>query len=150
MVVKTIVLIPCVKEKLNKKAKARDLYIAPLFTYCLEYARKLNPDKIYILSALHKLLDLEKEIKPYDVTLTYLSPAKRKRNPGTKVLTKTEIKKWGEEVVNQLSQVTDLNKDKFIILAGESYIKPIKPFLKKIETPLKGMTLSQRIKYLRS
>ena len=55
---KTIVLIPCVSKKLNYGAKAKDLYISPLFKYSLAYARKLNPDMIYILSAKHRLVDL--------------------------------------------------------------------------------------------
>ena len=87
---KRIVLISCVSRKGKTKAKAKDLYKGPLFTNSLEYAKSLNPDKIFILSALHNLLDLDTEIEPYDVTLSYLSPNKKAKKPNLKVLTKTE------------------------------------------------------------
>ena len=73
-----IVLIACVSQKLNKKAKAKDLYTSQLFKYSLAYAHSLNPDKIFILSALHHLLDLEMEIEPYNVTLSNIPKSKRK------------------------------------------------------------------------
>ena len=37
--------------------------------YILKYAKKMTPDKIFILSAKHGLLSLSQEIKPYDKTL---------------------------------------------------------------------------------
>ena len=46
-----IVLISCASKKLNHKAKAGDLYISQLFKSGLRYAKSLNPDKIFILSA---------------------------------------------------------------------------------------------------
>jgi hypothetical protein len=85
---KRIVLISCVSKKGNKKAKAKDLYKGPLFTNSLAYGQKLNPDKTFILSALHHLVYLVQEIEPYDVTLSYVPPAKR--NSKLKVLTKKE------------------------------------------------------------
>jgi len=53
-----VVLISCVSRKGLTKSKAEDLYKGPLFTKSLAYAKSLNPDKIFILSALHSLLDL--------------------------------------------------------------------------------------------
>ena len=58
---KIIILIACVSKKRPFKSKAKDLYISTLFTKSLAYAHTLNPDKIYIISALHHLLDLEQE-----------------------------------------------------------------------------------------
>lgn len=119
---KRIVLISCVSRKGKTKEKAKDLYKGPLFTNSLAYGQALKPDKIFILSALHHLLDLDKEVEPYDVTLSYVSPDKRKKKPNLKVLTKGEAKKWGQKVLNQLGEVADLKKDRFIILAGQSSI----------------------------
>jgi len=49
---KKIVLLSCVKDKRNRCAKAGDMYISPLFTKSLNYAKqKLRPDKVFILSA---------------------------------------------------------------------------------------------------
>jgi uncharacterized protein DUF6884 len=83
-----IVLISCVSQKGNQKAKAKDLYKGPLFTNSLAYGQKLNPDKIFILSALHHLIELDEEIEPYDVTLSYVPPSKRTKKSNLKVLTK--------------------------------------------------------------
>lgn len=139
----------CFQERKNK-TKARDLYQGPLFTKSLAYAKSLKPDKIFILSALHHLLDLDTEIEPYDVTLSYISPAKKIDKPNLKVLTSSEVKMWGEKVINQLNKVSNLKKDTFIILAGQSYIKPIQNELSNIEQPLKGLRQGERIKFLKN
>ncbi len=119
-----IILIACVSQKGDKKAKAKDLYISQLFKSSLKYANKQNPDKIFILSALHHFLDINKEIKPYNVTLSNVP--KDKRKPGLKILTSAEKKMWGKKVIEQLSKQTDLKNDEFIVLAGQAYIKPIR------------------------
>ena len=74
---KKIILIACVSKKRGKKAKAKDLYISQLFKSSLTFAYKQNPDKIFILSALHHLLDIDQEIEPYNVTLSNVPKAKR-------------------------------------------------------------------------
>ncbi len=147
---KRIVLISCVSRKGKTKAKAKDLYKGPLFTNSLAYGISLKPDKIFILSALHNLLDLDDEIEPYDVTLSYISPDKKNKKPNLKVLTNSEAKLWGEEVVEQLSKVSDIKKDTFIILAGQSYIKPIQKELTNIVEPLNGLKQGERVKFLAS
>ena len=147
---KRIVLISCVSRKGKTKAKAKDLYKGPLFTNSLAYGISLKPDKIFILSALHNLLDLDDEIEPYDVTLSYISPDKKNKKPNLKVLTNSEAKLWGEEVVEQLSKVSDIKKDTFIIIAGQSYIKPIQKELTNIVEPLNGLKQGERVKFLAS
>ena len=67
-----IILISCVSKKLNKKARAKDLYISPLFKFNLRYAKSLKPNKIFILSAKYGLVPLEKEIDPYNQTLMFI------------------------------------------------------------------------------
>jgi hypothetical protein len=139
---KRIVLISCVSRKATTKAKAKDLYNGPLFTNSLIYGISLKPDKIFILSALYHLLDLDKEIEPYNVTLS--SIPKDKRKAGLKILNPKEKKEWGKKVLGQLEKVADLKKDEFIILAGKSYIKPIENGLTNIEEPLKGVLQGKR------
>ncbi len=146
---KKIVLISCVSRKGNEKAKAKDLYKGPLFTNSLTYAEKLNPDKIFIISAKYGLVELNKEIEPYDITLSYVPPSKRAKKPNLKVLTKKEAKLWGEKVIEQLEKVADLKYDKFIILAGQSYLEPIRNGLANIEEPLKGLKQGERVKFLK-
>ena len=144
---KRIVLLSCVSLKGKTKAKAKDLYISALFKYSLAYAEALNPDKIYILSALHHVLELEDEIEPYDVTLSYVSPQKKK--PELKVLTKQETTTWGQTVIKQLEQITNVKEDTFTVLAGNAYLAPIQNSLGKIEQPLKGVKMFDRIKKLK-
>lgn len=141
---KKIVLISCVSRKGKLKAKAKDLYKGPLFKNSLEYARALNPDHIFILSAKYYLLDLDAEIEPYDVTLSYVSPNKMINKPNLKVLTKEETVEWGKKVLEQLGKIADLTNDEFIFLAGQSYLSPIASDLKKIKEPLKGIIQGKR------
>ena len=143
-----IVLIACASKKGNKKAKAKDLYISALFKSSLSFAYKINADKIYILSALHHLLELEKEIEPYNVTLSILP--KSKTNNSLTVLSIEEKKEWGKTVLEQLSKSHDLNNDLFIFLAGKDYISPISPSLTNWENPLDGLRLGQRINFLKN
>lgn len=143
-----IVLIACVSQKLNKKAKAKDLYTSQLFKYSLAYAHSLNPDKIFILSALHHLLDLEMETEPYNVTLSNIPKSKRKE--GLIVLSQAEKIEWSKKVVKMLSEQTDLQYDQFILLAGQEYIKPIKPYIKNLDDRLHGLRQGERVKYLKA
>lgn len=131
---KTIVLISCVSKKGNKKTKAKDLYESSLFKKSLAYGQKLNPDKIYILSAFHHLLDLDTEIEPYDLTLNNM--------------TKNEKTTWGKVVIEQLQKVSDIKNDKFIVLAGQNYLTPIQNSLTNIDTPLNGKKIGERLQYL--
>jgi len=117
-----------------KKAKAEKLYQSALFVKSLAYAKKLKHDSIYILSAKHHLLALDTEIEPYNLTLNTMN--------------KQEKIAWGKEVITQLKQVADVEKDKFIILAGQNYLTPIKAALKHIETPLEGMKIGERLQFL--
>jgi hypothetical protein len=142
---KKIVLISCVSRKGKTKVKAKDLYKGALFSNSLAYAQALDPDKIFILSALHHLLDLDKEIDPYDVTLSYVSPADRKKKPNLKILTNAEANHWATKVIKQLKTVADIKNDRFIVLAGKSYIEPIQNSLTHIEEPLNGLTQGRRL-----
>lgn len=125
-----------------------DLYKGPLFKNSLAYGQSLKPDKIFILSALHHLLDLDKEIEPYNVTLSNIPNSKRKAD--LKVLTSKEKIDWGKKVINQLKLVADIQNDEFIILAGQEYIKPIEGFISNnnLKKPLEGKRVGEKIKFM--
>lgn len=144
--IRKIILIACVSKKGDKKAKAKDLYISQLFKSSLAFANKQKPDKIFILSALHHLLDIDREIEPYNVTLSNVPKAKRK--PGLKIMTSEEKLIWGQKVVEQLANHTDLQNDEFIILAGQAYIKPIINCIANFQNPLNGLRQGERVKFL--
>lgn len=133
---KKIILISCVSKKLPHKARAEDLYISTLFKYSLRYGKSLHPDKIFILSAEHGLLDLNKVIEPYNKTLNTMPSG--------------YIKKWSDEVIERMNKVTDLEKDKFVFLAGEKYYKYLLPHIRNYEEPLKGLSFGFRLKYLKN
>ena len=134
---KRIVLISCVNKKTAEPAKAKDLYISPLFRFSWQYAMKLEHDLIFILSAKHGLLDPERIIKPYNETLSNYSSKVRKV--------------WGGEVAEQLGQKADLRHDYFIFLAGSIYQKALVPFLgaDNYENPLDKLPIGGRLHFLK-
>lgn len=132
---KRIVLISCVSKKLRVRAKAKDLYVSPLFKKCMAYAHKLQPDEIFILSAKYGLLPLDQEIEPYEQTLNNM-PAQ-------------EIKEWAKKVLMQLKEVSSLDETEFTFLAGEKYRKYILPHIKRHKIPLKGCGIGKQLKKLK-
>ena len=129
-----VVLISCVSKKLPRKAKARDLYISQLFRKSLKYAQQLSPKEIYILSAKYGLVPLDKEIEPYDVTLNNMSVQERKS--------------WASKVIPQLREHCDLEKDHFVILAGQKYRQYLLPKLKSYEVPMEGLPIGKGLQFL--
>jgi len=130
-----VVLLSCVSKKLPHKAKARDLYISPLFRLGLKYAESLHPDRIFILSAEYGLVSLDKEIEPYNRTLNTMPDA--------------EVLAWAGKVLLQLRNSTDLNNDEFVFLAGEKYRRHLLPHIARYSIPLKGLGIGRQLKYLK-
>ena len=130
-----VVLISCASKKLPHKAKAKDLYISPLFKMNLKLAKSFNPNRAFILSAKHGLIDLDREVEPYDKILNKIHSA--------------EKKKWANNVLYELRRVADLNNDEFIFLAGENYRKYLIPHIKNYKIPLRGLSIGKQLKYLK-
>jgi len=133
--VNTIVLISCVSKKLPHKARARDLYIGPLFRMNLKYAQHFSPQKVFILSAKYGLVQLDEEIEPYDVTLNKMSARERRI--------------WAAKVVSQLRVHSGLENDHFVILAGQKYRQYLLPHLKSYEVPLAGLPIGKQLQFLK-
>ena len=132
---KRIVLISCVKTKLDRPAKAKDLYISDLFTKNLAYARKLKPDALYILSAKYGLLNLDDHIAPYEMTLNAMSVSERKL--------------WATGVLTKLSKLASLANDEFIFLAGLHYREYLTPLIKHYKVPFEGLSFGNQLKALK-
>ncbi len=132
---KTVVLVSCVKKKVAYRAKAKDLYASPFFKLNLRYARSLNPKAIFVLSAQHGLVGLEEEMEPYERTLNKVSSK--------------EVKRWADSVLAQLGSVADLQKDRFVFLAGERYRKHLLPHLPNHEIPLRGLGIGKQMRFLK-
>ena len=114
---------------------ACDLYQGDLFRKSLAYARGLNPDSIYILSAKYGLVGLEDEIEPYDTTLNTM-PAHERRE-------------WSMRVLKALESVADLNTDQFTILAGKRYREGLVPAMSNADFPLEGLGIGKQLKWLK-
>ncbi|HHH53616.1 MAG TPA: peroxide stress protein YaaA [Bacteroidetes bacterium] len=131
---KTVALISCVSKKLNKKAKAEDLYLSPLFKKNMAYSKKINVDEIYILSAKYGLLKLDDEIEPYDLTLNKMKVQQKKE--------------WSQMVLEQLQKLEDLDNTNFIFLAGENYRKYLIENIPHYEVPMKGLKIGKQLQFL--
>ncbi|MGQ9552250.1 MAG: DUF6884 domain-containing protein [Candidatus Bathycorpusculaceae bacterium] len=131
----TIVLISCVSKKLSHKTKARDLYVSPLFRMNLQYAQQFSPKRVFILSAKYGLVQLDEEIEPYDTTLNRMSAQERKS--------------WASRVVSQLQEHCNLEKDHFVILAGQKYRQYLLPYLKSYEVPMADLPIGKQLQFLK-
>lgn len=133
---KRIVLIACSGKKIETNGNpiaAEKLYIGPLFKKSLEYAKLINADKIFILSAKHHLVELDDKLEKYDCYL--------------KTFDIEEKIEWSKTVIKQLKTKVDLENDEFIILAGKDYYR----FLKGItyqKLPLEGMRIGLKLQEL--
>lgn len=132
---KKIILISCGSKKLDHKAKAIEMYIGPLFQYGLNFAKKMNPNEIYILSAKYGLLNLDQEISPYNQSLNEMSELERRT--------------WAKSTISQLEEVSDLKSDQFIFLAGQNYRQHLIPRITNYTIPLIGMGIGEQLHYLK-
>lgn len=129
------VLISCSSKKLAHKAKAQNLYVSPLFKYSMNYAKSLNPDRIFILSAKYGLLNPDDEIEPYNQTLNTMSS--------------NDVELWAKRVISDLGKSTNIRTDCFVILAGEKYRTYLLPSLFSYCVPLKSMTIGKQLQFLK-
>ena len=131
---KTIVLIACCGKKLFGKAKAENLYQSDLFKKSLAYAKSLQSDTIYILSAKYGLVELTDKLEYYNVTLNKYSTS--------------EKKKWAENVISELKKKCDLQNDKFVFLAGNNYRKYLLKEIRNYEIPMKNLKIGEQLHWL--
>jgi hypothetical protein len=128
----TIALISCTKEKLGHAAPAGELYTSQLFRKSLSYARSLQVDRVFVLSAKHGLVPLERVLEPYDESLLTKRAAERWR--------------WATMVLDQMHDA-GLDGARFILLAGRRYTENLVPYITS-EDPLKGLGMGQRLRFL--
>lgn len=72
----TIGIVGCSKTKLDRAAPARDLYTSPLFVAAAAYC-EATYDRWLILSAKYGLVDPDRVLEPYDVTLREMDHVER-------------------------------------------------------------------------
>ena len=131
-------LVACSKTKLDRAAPARELYTSPLFKLSLAYA-EAHCSAVYVISAEHGIVELDRVIAPYCTTLADLSPARRSL--------------WWQGIVAWLLLRLYADDSRLMILAGESYVAPIDAALRgtaEIVEPLRGMQIGERLSFLRA
>lgn len=146
---KTIALVGCGKTKLNNRALAKNLYTGPLFKKSRAWAERFA-DEWGILSAKHFLVDPNEKIDPYEQSLDKLD----------KDYTRQWISNTSWFIAHRWLHV-DLKEVKgidvqFVLLASESYARCFthayatwtREHVDKLKTPLAGMSIGQRLKWL--
>lgn len=130
-----IALISCTKSKKDYACIASEMYSeSTTFKYSYKYA-ELIADKIYILSAKYGLLETNKVIEPYDLTLNNMKSK--------------EVTKWGYKVIEQMEKEFDLINDEFIILAGKIYYKELLGRINNYFIPLQHENMYTRVPTLK-
>lgn len=71
-------LVACSASKLDRAAPARDLYTSALFRKALAYA-EIAAERVWILSALHGAVELDRVIEPYDFSIAKLTQREREQ-----------------------------------------------------------------------
>lgn len=136
-----IVLVGCVKQKLDRPAEAQNLYTSPLFRKERNYAEAAGCPW-FILSAEHGLVAPTTVLEPYDLRLSSTTSEYRRA--------------WGQRVVDQLRAAAAPLTGKVIeVHAGSAYTNAIREELAResvvVVEPLQGLTMGERLGwYLRS
>jgi len=108
-----VILVGCVKLKLDRPAPAKNLYCSPLWRHRRRYAEASGRPWL-ILSARHGLIDPDRRIAPYDLALGQLTAAQRRE--------------WGERVARQLEEkLGPIAGTTFELHAGAVYRRAIEP-----------------------
>lgn len=129
------IFLSCTKKKASHRCKAEDMYKeSSLFSKALEYAKSLNPDNIYILSAKYHVLPLSKEINPYNKTLKDCSAEEREE--------------WTKEVVKQLKSKNINFEAKTLFFCGEDYIQYLKEYFPNSKSMFSGKGIGEIMHWL--
>ena len=129
------VFLSCTKKKKDERCKAEEMYQeSSLFTKSYQYAKTLNPDKIYILSAKHYLLPMDEEINPYNETLNDAS--------------EEEKEEWAHEVLKQMKMANIDFNAKTYFFCGENYIKYLREHFKNHEAVFSGKGIGEIMHWL--
>jgi hypothetical protein len=135
-------LLSCSAQKLDRAAPARELYCSPLFRKSLAYAER-RCKRVYVLSALHHLVELDQVLEPYERRLDS---------------TKREREIWGTITASALEPHARRAGHDLLILAGADYVRPLLRVVapwwrdgswrKHIHLPLAGMQVGERLRWL--
>lgn len=130
-----LVLVGCVKKKLDVPAPARELYTSPLFRKERAYAEQAGVPW-FVLSAEHGLVAPDEVVAPYDLRLSKTSRDYRRA--------------WGARAVERLGEVVGPLRGKAIeVHAGSAYTDSVRDILIRagatVVEPLAGLPMGARL-----
>lgn len=130
-----IYLVACVSQKLDRRARAAELYRSDWFRKARTYVEETG-SLWFILSAAHGLVGPNDELEPYNVTLRDLAAAERRL--------------WGKMTVSQLrSTIGARHPGPIVFLAGRLYREPLLDFAgARAIIPMAGMGIGQQKAWL--
>lgn len=131
-----IVLVSCVKSKVHHPAPARTLYRSDWFTKVRRLVEGQDA-RWFVLSALHGLVPPDKEIAPYELTLSTMGVARRRA--------------WADDVYRQLEPELDGCK-RVVFFAGLNYREfLVGPLLRsglQVDVPMEGLAQGEQLSWL--
>ena len=130
-----VYLVACVSQKLDRRARAADLYRSDWFRKARTLVEETG-SPWYVLSAAHGLVAPSKRLDPYNVTLRDLSAAERRL--------------WGAKTISQLRRAIGARyPGPIIFLAGRLYREPLLAFARdRAVIPMEGMGIGQQKAWL--
>lgn len=127
-----VALVGCGKSKLDRPAKARDLYTGNLFRAARTYAERCT-DEWLILSASHGVVEPDTILEPYERTLSSMRLS--------------ELEAYWRRNRSWLDQTYHGLDVEFVGLAGRDYLGGLGGL--NLSEPLDGMGIGQRLKWLK-
>lgn len=131
-----IVFISCVKSKRDCRCRAEDMYVSDLFRKSLAYAKTLDADRIFILSAKYGVLELSDVIDPYELTLNAMGERERKV--------------WAYRVCKQLEAKGIRYDERAVFLCGINYRKWLVKKFKNNTIPLEGLSIGRQLQFYKN
>ena len=130
-----VYLVACVSQKLDRPARAADLYRSDWFRKARALVEETGAPW-FVLSAAHGLVRPDKRLAPYDATLRALPAAERRL--------------WGEKTVAQLRRALGTrHPGPIVFLAGRLYREPLLDFAgDRAVVPMAGMGIGEQKAWL--
>jgi len=131
-----LVLVSCVKTKLDHPAPAKDLYCSAWFGKVRALIEESSADWL-VLSALHGLVGPDEIIEPYEVTLNQMRVRARRD--------------WANQVLADLLPKASAYPA-VVFFAGQRYREfleePLKAAGARVSVPMKGLQLGHQLSWL--
>ena len=120
-----IVIVPCGDIKASHTTTAENMYIGKYHKFAMRYARHVAPrENIYILSAKHGLMMLDKVIEPYNLKMGDLGSI-------------------GAYTIRQQAIQFNILNESVIALGGKKYSLMVKHVWPSAQTPLIGLSMTK-------